>query len=113
MGARVNNVQMKTLYSLPPQLVELAKSHIVKGPSEYGVSGNVGEVVDARRLVYAILTTGDNETREYLAEWKRGHGVEDEPEVSGEGISKTAKKVSLGHNNVVRPYTCPNCGGAI
>lgn len=102
---------MNTLDTLPQPLIKLARSQIIKGPSLHGVSGNVGEVADARRLVYACLTMSDDETRQYLKEWKAGHDVKDEPEASSKGGKR--ETISGDHKEVVRPYVCPRCGGAI
>lgn len=100
------------LGSLPVPLVKLAQSQIIKGPSVHGVAGNVGDVVDARRLIYRCLTVNDDRAKEDLEEWMREHGIKDEPGTSSKG--KVSKKMKVfGQKGSSRPYICPRCGGAI
>lgn len=111
LGPRVGGMGV-ALDALPVPLVKLAQCQIVKGPSVHGISGNVGDVVDARRIIYRCLTVNDDRAKEDLEEWMRGHGVKNEPGAFGSvRVSKKAKV--LGQKGISRPYICPRCGGAI
>ncbi|KAF8065269.1 hypothetical protein FPV67DRAFT_1696385 [Lyophyllum atratum] len=96
------------LSTLPPDLLLIASQPIVRGAAfpAGGVSGNVGGVVRARRMVYNALRGGEEvpEDREGVL----GVGV---GEAVVEGKGKGKKRVKPRES--VAALLCPECGGAI
>ena len=86
-------------YSLvPEELLELARSPMVRGIEGFGVAGNIRVVAEARRIVNAAI----HEEREVPEDWKKTL-----QECGGKGtdvLTWVAKDINL---------TCPSCGGAI
>ncbi|KAF8062338.1 hypothetical protein FPV67DRAFT_1702791 [Lyophyllum atratum] len=123
------------LASLPPDLVLIASQPIVRGAAfpAGGVSGNVGGVVRARRMVYKAVGGGE----EVPEDWEGVLGVgvgeavvelegaseedDEDDEDSGDGKVKTKTKgrgKGKGKKRVkpresVAALLCPECGGAI
>jgi hypothetical protein len=117
------------LSAVPPKLLSIATQAQVRGGAflQGGVSGNVGFVTRARRLVYAYLRAGGDEGM--LDGWEEVvFGVvreeEGQDEQDGGNGTRKGKKEAKGkqatiQNAIVRvegglqPFVCPVCKSAI
>ncbi|KAG6890358.1 hypothetical protein C0992_002082 [Termitomyces sp. T32_za158] len=112
------------LTSLPPLLIQIASQPIVRGSAwrAGGLSGNLGAVVRARRVVYRALRGGDDgegEEGEYALEgWETridvGSAVVDlQSEDTPSTRTRSAKRPKTAVHGGVQPFVCPQCQGAI
>ncbi|KIM41505.1 hypothetical protein M413DRAFT_445493 [Hebeloma cylindrosporum] len=119
----------KLLSAAPPKLLSIATQPLVRGGAfwEGGVSGNLGIVTRARRLVYAYLKAGGDDG--ILDGWEEVvfgvvQGEEGKDEANDENGTRKGEKDDEGDgvkikNAIVRvdgglqPFLCPVCSSAI
>jgi hypothetical protein len=82
-----------------PDLIKIARCPIVRGKAAGGPSGNIRDVIAARRLVYALL-----EGAPLPEDWDSRLSVKHAQDVH------TKIKSFPRHE---APFACPSCGGAI
>ncbi|KDR77282.1 hypothetical protein GALMADRAFT_246612 [Galerina marginata CBS 339.88] len=94
------------LEEIPSDLLTVAQQPLVRGGAfvQGGVSGNIGFVTRARRLVYQILEGN----RDAADDWEKGIFGEDETA----GMENALVKL-VGSRKPLPPVVCPNCKSAI